>query len=100
MKSDTLYQISRIPLKIQFSPSSRVWTSAFAQRNPPRSLWLQFVHRTDCLTRRAHTAVPPLHFVFGAKPNKKCDIEMKNKEEFLETDRSVLVVRDYLAKGL
>ena len=40
------------------------------------------------------------HFVFGAKPNKKCDIEMKNKEEFLETDRSVLVVRDYLAKGL
>ena len=40
------------------------------------------------------------HFVFGAKPNKKCDIEMKNKEEFLKTDRSVLVVRDYLAKGL
>ena len=41
------------------------------------------------------------HFLaFGAKPNKKCDIEMKNKEEFLETDRSVLVVRDYLAKGL
>ena len=30
----------------------------------------------------------------------KCDIEMKNKEEFLKTDRSVLVVRDYLAKGL
>ena len=87
-------------LKIQFPFSSRVWTSAFAQRNPPRSLWLQFVHRTDCLTRRAHTAVPPLHFVFGAKPNKKCDIEMKNKEEFLETDRSVLVVRDYLTEGL
>ena len=40
------------------------------------------------------------HFVFGAKPNKKCDIEMKNKEEFLETDRSVLVVRDYLTEGL
>ena len=28
-------------------------TSAFAQRNPPRSLWLQLVHRTGCLTRRA-----------------------------------------------
>ena len=36
-------------------------TSAFAQRNPPRSLWLQLVHRTGCLTRRAHIAVPPLH---------------------------------------
>ena len=28
-------------------------TSAFAHRNPPRSLWLQLVHRTGCLTRRA-----------------------------------------------
>ena len=28
-------------------------TSAFAHRNPPRSLWLQLVHRTCCLTRRA-----------------------------------------------
>ena len=28
-------------------------TSAFAQRNPPRSLWLQLVHRTGCLARRA-----------------------------------------------
>ena len=61
MKSDTLYQISRIPLKIQFPHSSRVLTSAFAQCNPPRSLWLQLVHRTGCFTRRAHIAVPPLH---------------------------------------
>ena len=29
--------------------------------NPPRSLWLQHIHRMCCLTRRAHTAVPPLH---------------------------------------
>ena len=41
-----------------------------------------------------------VHFVFGTKPNKKCDIEMKNKEEFLKTDRSVLVVHDYLTEGL
>ena len=41
--------------------SSRVWTSAFAHRNPPRSLWLQHIHRMCCLTRRAHIAVPPLH---------------------------------------
>ena len=31
------------------------------QSNPPRSLWLQLVHRTGCFTRRAHIAVPPLH---------------------------------------
>ena len=30
------------------------WTSAFAHRNPPRSLWLQHIHRMCCLTRRAH----------------------------------------------
>ena len=29
--------------------------------NPPRSLWLQHIHWMCCLTRRAHTAVPPLH---------------------------------------
>ena len=28
-------------------------TSAFAHRNPPRSLWLQHIHRMCCLTRRA-----------------------------------------------
>ena len=33
-------------------------TSAFAQRNPPRSLWLQLVHRTGCLTRRARPLKP------------------------------------------
>ena len=31
------------------------------QSNPPRSLWLQHIHRMCCLTRRAHTAVPPLY---------------------------------------
>ena len=46
------------------------------------------------------TEISDTCLAFGAKPNKKCDIEMKNKEEFLKTDRSVLVVRDYLAKGL
>ena len=48
-------------IKLKFPLSSGVWTSAFAQCNPPRSLWLQLVHRTGCLTRRAHIAVPPLH---------------------------------------
>ena len=33
-------------------------TSAFAKRNPPRSLWLQLVHRTGCLTRRARPLKP------------------------------------------
>ena len=47
--------------KIKYPPSSRVWTSAFAHRNPPRSLWLQHIHWMCCYTRRAHTAVPPLH---------------------------------------
>ena len=75
MKSDTLYQISRIPLKIQFPPSSRVLTSAFAQCNPPRSLWLQLVHRTGCFTRRAHIAVPPQEGTHGdrvAGDNTRC----------------------------
>ena len=31
------------------------------QSNPPRSLWLQHIHWMCCLTRRAHTVVPPLH---------------------------------------
>ena len=44
-------------LQLKLPPSSRVWTSAFAHRNPPRSLWLQHIHRMCCLTRRAHTAV-------------------------------------------
>ena len=35
------------------------------QSNPPRSLWLQHIHRMCCLTRRAHTAVPPLRKLEG-----------------------------------
>ena len=50
---------------MQFPLSSRVWTSAFAHRNPPRSLWLQHIHRMCCLTRRAHTAVPPSAYFEG-----------------------------------
>ena len=45
--------------------SSRVWTSAFAHRNPPRSLWLQHIHWMCCLTRRAHITVPPLRDLEG-----------------------------------
>ena len=36
-----------------FPDHAGISTSAFAHRNPPRSLWLQLVHRTGCLTRRA-----------------------------------------------
>ena len=35
------------------------------QCNPPRSLWLQHIHRMCCFTRRAHTAVPPLRKLEG-----------------------------------
>ena len=35
-----------------------VWTSAFAHRNTPRSLWLQHIHRMCRLTRRAHIPFP------------------------------------------
>ena len=35
-----------------------VWTSAFAHRNPPRSLWLRHIHRMCRLTRRAHIPFP------------------------------------------
>ncbi len=45
--------------------SSCVWTSAFAHRNPPRSLWLQHIHWMCCLTRRAHITVPPLRDLEG-----------------------------------
>ena len=48
-----------------FPLSSRVWTSAFAHRNPPRSLWLQHIHWMCCLTRRAHITVPPLRDLEG-----------------------------------
>ena len=40
-------------------------TSAFAHRNPPRSLWLQHIHWMCCLTRRAHITVPPLRDLEG-----------------------------------
>ena len=42
-----------------------LWTSAFAHRNPPRSLWLQLVYQTGCLTRRAHIA--QIHVIFLLK---------------------------------
>ena len=35
-----------------------VCTSAFAHRNPPRSLWLRHIHRMCRLTRRAHIPFP------------------------------------------
>ena len=59
----SLQRVYCVKIKLKFPLSSGVWTSAFAQCNPPRSLWLQLVHRTGCFTRRAHIAVPPLHFV-------------------------------------
>ena len=37
------------------------------QSNPPRSLWLQHIHRMCCLTRRAHTAVPPKKGTHGVR---------------------------------
>ena len=49
------------PHKNTIPPFLRCSTSAFAHRNPPRSLWLQLVYQTGCLTRRAHYSVPPLH---------------------------------------
>ena len=37
------------------------------QSNPPRSLWLQHIHWMCCLTRRAHTAVPPFEGTHGVR---------------------------------
>ncbi len=42
-------------------PLPQVFGLRCLQSNPPRSLWLQHIHWMCCLTRRAHTAVPPLH---------------------------------------
>ncbi len=42
-------------------PFPQVFGLRRLQSNPPRSLWLQHIHRMCCLTRRAHIAVPPLH---------------------------------------
>ena len=43
-------------------------TSAFAHRNPPRSLWLQHIHRMCCLTRRAR---PLKEGQFSTKCNRR-----------------------------
>ena len=44
--------------KCNFPLPHGVWTSAFAHRNPPRSLWLRHIHRMCRLTRRAHIPFP------------------------------------------
>ncbi len=46
------------PLNVTFPLPHGVWTSAFAHRNPPRSLWLRHIHRMCRLTRRAHIPFP------------------------------------------
>ena len=48
-------------IKIKTSPLPHVFGLRRLRGNPPRSLWLQHIHWMCCLTRRAHTAVPPLH---------------------------------------
>ena len=50
--------ISKNIIKCNFPLPHGVWTSAFAHRNPPRSLWLRHIHRMCRLTRRAHIPFP------------------------------------------
>ena len=52
-------------IKIAIPPLPHVFELRRLQSNPPRSLWLQHIHRMCCLTRRAHTAVPPLRKLEG-----------------------------------
>ncbi len=52
--------VAACTLKLNF-PLPHVFGLRRLRGNPPRSLWLQHIHRMCRLTRRAHTAVPPLH---------------------------------------
>ena len=53
--------------QIKLSPFPHVFGLRRLQSNPPRSLWLQHIHWMCCLTRRAHTAVPPWKGTHGVR---------------------------------
>ena len=63
--------------QIKLSPFPHVFGLRRLQSNPPRSLWLQHIHRMCCFTRRAHTAV---HYkrVWVSRPTSTKQIIWRN----------------------
>ena len=62
-----MYEKKERRILIVISPLPHVFGLRRLQCNPPRSLWLQHIHRMCCFTRRAHTAVPPKKGTHGVR---------------------------------